>query len=412
MLKKYRKHILVITQYFYPETFRINDMTKEWVKRGYKVTVLTGIPNYPMGKFFEGYDLTHKRREKWNGVNIIRIPLIPRGSSQNKIINAIGMSANYFSFVVSGWLWKNLNNVKADLVYSYEVSPMTQVLVGVWYSKKHHIPHYVYVTDLWPENVETVTGIHNKLIIGTIQKMVDYTYKNSTRIFTCSNSFISRIEKRGINRKKIEFWPQYAEDFYRPVEKKGDLLPQDGIINLVFAGSVGYAQGLNILVEASKHLRKAGVKVRFDIIGDGRYLEQLQKDIKKASVQEYFHFVSRQPAEEIPNYFAYADVLLITLSKSDVFSITLPAKTPSCFACGKPVLVSADGEIQDIVKEAEAGMCSDAEDVNAFVNNIIKFMDLSPEEREQMGRNALQYANKYFDKEKQMNRLDDVFSQN
>ena len=123
---KEKKHILVVSQYFYPETFRINDICQEWVKRGYKVTVLTGIPNYPMGKFFDGYGYRENRKEVWNGVNIVRIPLIPRGNS------SIGMIANYLSFVVFGFVTNLFTTIKADYVFTFEVSPMTQALIGCW----------------------------------------------------------------------------------------------------------------------------------------------------------------------------------------------------------------------------------------------------------------------------------------
>lgn len=160
--KKEKKHILVLSQYFYPEQFRINDMCNEWVKRGYKVTVLTGIPNYPYGKFYKGYGYTKKRHEQWNGMEIIRIPLIPRGKT------AIGLILNYLSFVCSGFFWKTFTKVKADCIFMYEVSPMTQTLIGVWYAKKQKIPCFLYVQDLWPENVEIVTGIKNKTILNAI----------------------------------------------------------------------------------------------------------------------------------------------------------------------------------------------------------------------------------------------------
>ncbi len=408
--KKEKKHILLISQYFYPEAFRVNDMAAEWVKRGYKVTVLTGIPNYPMGKFFDGYGYKQKRRETWNGVDIIRIPLIPRGNSKHKLLNAAGMSANYLSFAASGRRWVKKNDISADLVYTYEVSPMTQALIGTWYSKKYNIPHYLYVTDLWPENVESVTGIHSQAVIKPIQRMVDYIYQNTERIFTCSQSFISRIEARGINKEKIEFWPQYAEEYYKPAAREGNLLPQDGIINLVFAGNVGFAQGMDILVKAAEILKKDHTIVRFNIVGDGRYLPELQRNIKVVSVEEYFHFIPRQAAEAIPGYLAFADALLITLSKSDVFSITLPAKTQSCFACGRPVLVSADGEIQDIVNSAGAGLCSGAEDVDGFVENIKKMIGMDEAKRRKMGENALAYAEEHFNKDRQMDRLDEVFT--
>ena len=203
--KNLQKHILVISQYFYPEQFRINDICTEWVKRGYKVTVITGIPNYPQGKFYAGYGLFKKRKENYNGINIIRIPLLPRGN------NALMLALNYFSFVVSGFFWQLLTKIKADYVFIFEVSPMTQALPGVWYSKRRNIPCYLYVQDLWPENVEIITGIKNKRVIDSIGKMVDYIYARCTKIFTTSNSFVNSIHQRGVPTEEIEYWPQYAE---------------------------------------------------------------------------------------------------------------------------------------------------------------------------------------------------------
>ena len=399
-----KKHILVITQYFYPEQFRINDMCAEWVKRGYKVTVLTGIPNYPNGVFYYGYGLKKKRKEKWNGVNIIRIPIIARGHS------SIGLASNYVSFVASGFLWNIFNDVNADLVFTYEVSPMTQALIGVWYAKAKHIPHYIYVTDLWPENVEVITGIHNKYVLGCIQSMSDYIYRKSSVILTSSKSFIKAISKRKISNRKIEFWPQYAEDFYVPINESAKTeIPDDDILNIVFAGNIGYAQGLGILVEVSKRLKQVGILVRFSLIGDGRYLAELKERVKKENVEKYFLFIDRKPAEEIPKYLSSADVALISLSKSKVFSITIPAKTQSCMACSIPLLVSADGEIQSIVKEANAGLVSDAEDVDGLFNNILKLTKMSKVQLQEYGANALAYSKVHYNKQKLLNRIDTIF---
>ena len=404
--KSKRKHILVVSQYFYPEQFRVNDICTEWVKRGYKVTVLTGIPNYPQGKFYDGYDYRHRRHEIWNGIEIIRIPLIARGSS------SIGMIANYLSFVNSGAVWNAINHVNADLVFTYEVSPMTQALVGVKYAKKHQVPHYLYVTDLWPENVEYITGIHNPIIIKPLQRMVDFIYQNTDRIFTSSKSFIPKIAARGVDATKIEFWPQYAEDFYRPIKNSSvKEIPEDDKINIVFAGNIGLAQGLWILPEAAEKLKQNGVKVRFNIIGDGRYLKELVKHVKEKNVGSYFNFIEKKPAEKIPEYLAKADALLITLSKSEVFSMTIPAKTQSCMACGRPIILSADGEVQDIIIEAEAGLVSDAEDVNGFVDNIKKFSTLSQEEMDIMGKNALEYSRTHFNKKKLLDRIDKLIEE-
>ena len=237
-----QKHILVITQYFHPEPFRINDMCLEWVKRGYKVTVLTGIPNYPQGEFYEGYSKKERRTENWNGVEIIRIPLVARGHSAAKLF------LNYLSFVRSGRKWVKRTKLKADVVFTFEVSPMTQALIGVWYTKKFKVPNYLYVQDLWPENVEIVTGITNPIVINPISKMVDYIYKNCTKIFATSPSFVEEIQKRVEDKDKVLYLPQYAEDFYRPISRKPvPEIPDDGRFKIIFTGNIGKAQGLDIL---------------------------------------------------------------------------------------------------------------------------------------------------------------------
>lgn len=402
-----KKHILVIAQYFYPEQFRINDICSEWIKRGYKVTVVTGIPNYPQGKYYKGYGFFKNRKETYNGVEIIRIPLVPRGNNKFMLV------LNYISFVISGFFWKNFTSLKADYVYIYEVSPMTQALPGVWYANKMKIPCYLYVTDLWPENVEIVAGIKNKKILNMIGTLVDYIYNNSDQIFTSSESFIQAIVNRGINENKIEFWPQYAEDYYKPMNKREVDVPEiplDGITNIIFAGNIGFAQGLGILSDTAKLLKQSGIYVRFNIVGDGRYKNVLRKKIKKDNVLEFFNFIDKQPAIRISELMAVSDAALIVLSKSKVFSITLPAKTQSCLACGIPVIVSADGEIQNVIKKSKAGLCSNAGDAKALSENIKKFINLSNEKHEQMGQNAVKFYKQNFDKDNLMRRMDKWFS--
>ena len=238
-----KKHILVVSQYFYPEQFRINDICEQWVKDGYEVTVLTGIPNYPQGDFYDGYGISKRRKETWRGIEIIRIPICPRKTGKVKL------ALNYMSFVVSGLFWSLFTKLKADVVFIYEVSPVTQALPGVWYAKRRKIPCYLYVLDLWPENVESVLGIHNKFILGAIGTLVDYIYKRCDIIFTSSRSFIEKIKNRGVKKEKLEFWPQYAEEFYQKYDGKFECeIPRDGVLNLTFAGNIGYAQGLDVLV--------------------------------------------------------------------------------------------------------------------------------------------------------------------
>ena len=393
-----KKNILIVSQYFYPEQFRVNDIAVEWAKRGHNVTVLTGIPNYPQGRFYKGYSWFRKRSEDWNGVKIIRIPLIARGKS------SIGMILNYFSFVISGFFWKCFTKLKADLVFTVEVSPMTQALVGVWYSKKHKVPNYLYVQDLWPENVEIVTGIKNSFVIGSINKMVNYIYRNCDKIFATSPSFVDSIQKR-VDGKNVIYWPQYAEEFYCPTEKKSDLIPQDGILNITFTGNIGTAQGLEILPDTAKLLKGQGVKVRFVIVGDGRNKENLIRCIKENDVEEYFHLISWQPAEKIPEILSASDAAFVSFADNALYAMTIPAKLQSYMACGIPILAAARGETGRVVEEAKCGFVSGIGRVDELADIIVKFISTTAEERKEMSLNAVLYCRKHFEKKKLHDRI-------
>lgn len=395
------KHILVISQYFYPETFRINDMATEWVKRGYKVTVLTGIPNYPMGKFFEGYGYTKKRRETWNGIEIIRIPLFPRGTS------SVGMIANYGSFVVSGFFKNMLFNIKADYVFTFEVSPMTQALIGCWYAKKHHVPHYLYVQDLWPENVITVTGIKNRIVIRAIDKMVNYIYRNTDEIFATSPSFVDAICNRRVkvDSNKVHYWPQYAEEFYKPMEKASvPEIPEDGSFKIAFTGNIGTAQGLDILPKTAELLRDENVK--FVIVGDGRYQAEFENEIRNRSVQNKFIMIPRQPAERIPELLSACDVAFLSFKDDPLWTKTIPAKLQSYMACGMSVIASAEGETRRIIEEAECGICcgiGKAEELTKGIKSLMQTNLMT------MRENSRSYCENHFNKKKLMDQMDKYF---
>lgn len=397
------KHILVVSQYFYPEQFRINDMCQEWVKRGYKVTVVTGIPNYPMGKTFEGYGLTKKKHEIWNGIEIYRIPLIPRGSS------SIGMAMNYASFMVSGILAGKLKNIKADLVFSFEVSPMTQVLTGISFAKKLGIPHYLYVQDLWPENVITVTGIKNPAIIKPIDKMVDYIYKNTDQIFATSPSFVDSICNRTIpvDRNKVHYWPQYAEEFYQPCERKSvDEIPDDGSFKVIFTGNIGYAQGLQILPETAKLLKDENIK--FVMVGDGRYLNEFNEEVERLGVKDKFIMVPRQPAERIPELLAACDVAFLSFQDDELWTKTIPAKLQSYMACGMPVVAAAQGETARVINEAECGICSEIGNAEKLSRAILIIIS---SDIEKMKISSRKYFDMNFDKTMLMNQMEEFFNE-
>ena len=392
------KHILVISQYFHPEPFRINDICQEWVKRGHKVTVLTGIPNYPEGKFYKGYGWFKKRKETWNGIDIIRIPIISRGRSSLRLV------LNYYSFVISGWFWKSFTRLKPDLVFTFEVSPMTQALIGKWFSKRRKIPNYLYVQDLWPENLEVVGGVHNKHILNHYQKMSDKIYAKCTKIFATSPSFVKTIQSRVRDKDKVVFWPQYAEEIYKPVEHpNAPEISNDGRFKIIFTGNVGNAQGLDILPKA------AGLvdDVCFIVVGDGRYKEQLMKEAEV--VKDKFIFIDRQPPERIPELLCACDVAFLSFMDNPLFEKTIPAKLQTYMACGMPILASAIGETERIIEEAGCGVCGELANVEELIKRITKLRGLN---LKMLGHNALSYCKKHFDAATLIDRLEEEMFNN
>jgi len=405
-----KRHILVISQYFYPEQFRINDICEEWNKRGYKVTVVTGIPNYPEGKFYEGYGFREKRREIWKGIDIIRLPLIPRGH------NSMGLVLNYFSFPVSEFFWKCKTKIKPDYIFMFETSPMTQCMLGVWLKKKLQkkgldIPLFAYIQDLWPENVEIVTGIHSPMVIKPIEKMVKYIYKNCDAIFATSPSFVGEIVKRGADKEKVHYWPQYAEEFYRPRERRpNNALPaNDTALKIIFTGNIGYAQGLDILPKTAEILKGKGCNAHFYIVGDGRYREKFIEEIREREVEDMFFLIGRKPATEIPDLLTCADVAFLSFMDTELFAKTIPAKLQSYMACGMPILASARGESVGIIDEAECGAHSDIGDSEGLAAKIIKLSGMESNDLENMGKNARKYYLSHFEKKILMDEMDGYF---
>lgn len=405
---KRRQHLLIISQYFYPEQFRINDLCKEWVKRGYEVTVLTGIPNYPQGKFYFGYGWLKKRKENYDGVHIVRLPLIPRGK------NSLMLVLNYISFVFSGALWSLFTKIDVDKVFIFEVSPMTQALVGIWYKKRKKVPCYIYVQDLWPENVQVMTGIQNKKILGGIQKMSDYIYKNCEYIFATSPSFVKRIEEREAayqnGKSKVIYWPQYAEDFYQPQKPKE--LPDLSInetFKVIFTGNIGYAQGLHILPKAARIVRDAGISCEFYIIGDGRYKKEFEKDIRENGVEKSFYLLGRKEPKEVPQYLANCNVAFLSFADYPLFEMTIPAKLQSYMACGIPILASASGETERIITESGAGLVCKIGDAESLAEKIKEYVKMPKENLNYMGEKAQKYCHKEFERSFLLDKMEMYF---
>lgn len=393
--------ILVISQYFYPETFRVNSLCIELVKRGHEVTVLTGFPQYPKGRIYKGYGFRKEYEHEWNGIRIERLKVLPRGKTP------IGMLLNCLTFVSEGKKWVERCTQKFDAVYVFEVSPVTVGLPAVKYKKKFGTPIYFNVQDLWPENVEVVLGIHNKFVIDKINKIVDTIYSASDKILCSSNGFVEKIKSRGVPAKKLVFWPQFCDepDFTR-VEKPEIYSADD--FKIVFAGNIGKAQGLDLLIETAKRLKDRN-DIKFYLVGDGRARKRLESAVKKDNLNNVI-FVGKVSVDEADRYIHFADCAYLSFKDNDVFNMTIPAKLQSYMACGTPILAVAGGESRKIVLDSRCGVSNDR-DAGEVVASVLELKSDS-ERLLLMKENAKKYYEDNFTSEKLMNAFEELLEEN
>ncbi len=393
--------ILVVSQYFYPESFRVNSFCLELKKRGHDVTVLTGYPQYPYGKIYDGYGFKIPYEKYWNGIRVERVKTQPRKKS------AIGHVINCTSFVHSGKKWVKKCKEKFDAVYVFEVSPVTVGLPAVAYKKKFGTPIFFNVQDLWPENVEVILGITNPLIIGVINKIVNKIYTVSDKILCTSKSFVDNLKTRGVEDDKLIFWPQFCEDPEISSLVRPEILNNDSF-NIVFAGNIGKAQGLDMLVETADRLKNENI--RWYIVGDGRYNDTLKQKIADLGLNDKIVFTGWLSEEEANAYVRFADCAYLSFVPNKVFNMTIPAKLQTYLACGAPVLAAAGGESARIIREAECGIAV-APDTDSVVEALKHLITLDAEELNTMRINSRSYFEEHFTKEMLVDRFEELLEE-
>jgi glycosyltransferase involved in cell wall biosynthesis len=396
--------ILIITQYFYPENFRINDVCLGLKERGHEVTVLTGKPNYPNGKYFEGYSWRKKNFEIWNGISVFRSNLILRGKGKG-----IELFMNYFSFALISLFKLFTIKSKFDKIFIFAPSPITVAIPGILASKIFKAKTVLWVHDLWPESLSIAGGIKSKFIINLVERMTRWIYKNINKILIQSEAFKSYINVQVDDKSKIIYYPYYAEPFYKiekPESKYINDLPNG--FKLLFAGNIGEGQSFPTLLEAAKVIKNMNLPIFWIIFGEGRMKQAVMKEIEDYGLQNHFILKGSLPAVEMPKYFSCVDGLIVSLKKSDIFSITIPGKLQSYLACGKPIIGSLDGVGAKIIIESQSGFTSNAESVVELVQSILKLYNLPDDERIMMGNNARKYFEKEFERETLLDKLEKI----
>lgn len=400
--------ILVVSQYFWPENFRINDLVKEWVTRGHEVTVLTGKPNYPDGQVFPEFASAPERFSDYEGARVHRVPMLARSQG------AVRLMLNYLSFVIGGCLWGPwlLRGLRADVIFVFEPSPITVGIPAILLGRLKRAPVVLWVLDLWPETLAAVGAVRSPVVLRMVGHLVSFIYNRCALVLGQSRSFIDSIGHYCQDRSKVRYFPSWAESLF--LQADGARAPEvplaPGTFSILFAGNIGEAQDFPAILDAAELLRH-NERVRWLIVGDGRRFEWVKGEIARRQLHERVLLLGRFPVERMPSFYAHADALIASLKADPTFSMTIPGKVQSYLLAGKPILGMLDGEGASAIEAAGAGLVCPAGDAQGLVNAIECMAGMSPDERLAMGARGRQYAESEFDRDRLMDRLLGFFSE-
>ena len=385
--------VLLVTQFFHPENFKSNDVAFELAGRGYDVTVLTGIPNYPKGRFYKSYGLFCRRREVVEGVKIIRSAVVPRGKG-----GALMLALNYLSWAFCGSVlvfWMSLFR-RYDAVIVHQTSPVTQGFPALVVKCMWGTPIYFWVLDLWPESLQAAGGVNNRFVLAVFGRIAALMYHCSEKILISSKGFAGSICSKGPFDSKLVYFPNWAEDVGEDLSVAAALELPAGF-RVMFAGNIGEAQDMPAVMKAAEYLRGQGVV--FVIVGEGRRLEWVREYVRQQALEDVVYLAGAHPSSEMPACFSQADVLFLSLRDEYIFSLTAPAKLQSYMAAGKPIIAMANGESADLVAEAECGLSCPSGDYEAFAECVLRMKAMQESARELLGENGRRFFMKKFRKD-------------
>ncbi len=396
--------LLIVSQYFWPESFRINDVALELVRRGHQVTVLCGTPNYPAGRIFEGYGWFRRTRETWDGVDIVRVPIVPRGQR-----SGWRLATNYLSYAVMASILGPIRcRGRYDAILVFQMSPVTMGIAAVVMKWVCRAPILFWVQDLWPESLVAADAIRTGLLLKPIDALVRFLYRAAALVLIQSRSFRDHVESRGVRAEHIRYLPNTAESSYVPLpqsETHAALARVPDGFRVMFAGNIGQVQDLPTVLAAAE-LTRHRADIHWVIVGDGSMRAWVEAEVVRRGLTATVHLLGHFPVKDMPRLFAGADALLVTLRRDPVLALTIPSKLQSYLACGKPVIGALDGEGAAVIRESGAGRCAPAQDARALAAHVIELRELDPRARIDMGLLGRAYFLKNFEKKMLLDRLE------
>jgi glycosyltransferase involved in cell wall biosynthesis len=385
--------LLVVSQYFWPEDFRINDLVKTLTEKGVEVDVLTGKPNYPEGRIFPGYSALGCQREQWCGANIYRIPMVPRRAQ-----SALKLFMNYFSFIVSGLLFGPLllRKRRYDVIFVYGVSPIFQAIPALLLSWFKRSPVIIWVQDLWPESLAATGYVRNQRVLLLVARVVRIIYARADLLLVQSRAFIPFVAFLAPN-KAILYFPNSVDQTFCAPSKVAlpDIPALDQGFPVVFAGNIGVGQAVEIIIDAAS-LLKDHTDIRFVVIGQGSRWDWMREQVELLGLTN-LHLPGRYPVSSMPGLMQKAGALLVTLTDEPIFAATVPNKVQAYMASGRPILAALDGEGARLVREANSGLSTPAGDAKALAAAVLQLFQMTPAERDKLGANGRRYYQDHFD---------------
>jgi glycosyltransferase involved in cell wall biosynthesis len=396
--------VLIISQYFWPESFPINDVALGLKERGHKVSVLTSIPNYPSGRFYPGYSLLSSLKDSFEGMAVYRMPMMPKGNG-----NALHMMLYYMSLALSGSLFGPiLLRKNVDLIFVYQPSPVTVGIPARVMKMISHAPILFWVQDIWPETLLATGMVRSPFLLKCVEKMVKFIYAGCDRILIQSRAFYERIQRKGVPGEKIFYYPNSAEKLYQPFRSESkitewELMPKG--FRVMFAGNIGKNQDFPTILFAAEKL-KSYPEIKWVVLGDGTMRSWVEEEVRTRELGNTVHLLGRHPVKAMPRFFSLADVLLVTLKRDPIFELTIPSKVQSYLACGRPIVAALDGEGARVIEESGGGMTAPSGDADALAEIVLKMYKMRISDREKMGGHARKYFEEHFERDTLLDRLD------
>lgn len=400
--------ILVVSQYYWPESFRVHDLVAGLRERGHTVTVLTGLPNYPTGRFSPGYGFLSIGRDTVDGVTVYRMPLIPRGYKQGW-----RLALNYLSFAVSACLlgpWYCRGPY--DAIFVYQLSPVTVGLPALVLKRITGAPIVFWVQDLWPESLSATGAVQSKWILGLVAKMVRLIYRHCECVLVQSQGFVAHVMAMGVGAERIMYFPNWAESVYRPFKREAESFEQTEMpqgFRVMFAGNIGAAQSFDTLLGAAEHLRSR-TDIHWVVLGDGHQRSWVEEEIIRRNLKGQIHLLGRFPVDAMPRYFAQANALLVLLRKDPLFAVTIPSKVQSYLACGRPIIAALEGSGAAVIRDSGAGIVCEPGDARGLAEAVCTLADMAADARERMGQQGLEYYRRHFERDMLLDRLESLLA--